>query len=124
MTDLKSISVIDESQFEQLMMLDEGSFELINELLEIWNTTASEVYSEVEKAIESNDFNSIEKLSHKMKGSCSNISFGRLAQTWAQIESAAKDCSKDKVRTLYELSKGFYEESKIAMEKRSTKTAA
>ena len=27
--------------------------------------------------------------------------------------SQLKDCSKDKVRNLYELSKGFYEESKL-----------
>ena len=124
MTDFKSIPIIDETQYEQLMLLDEGTFELMHELLEIWKTTASEVYEQVQKAIDANDLTVIEKLGHKMKGSCSNIAFGRLSNVWAQIESAAKEGSFEKVTSLFEVSKGFYEESRISMEKRTTKTAA
>jgi HPt (histidine-containing phosphotransfer) domain-containing protein len=124
MTDYKSIPIIDESQYDQLMLLDEGKFELMSELLGIWTTTASEVHEQVQKAIEVKDLKVIEKLAHKMKGSCSNIAFSRLSNIWSLIETAAKEGSFETVSDTFESAKEYYKESKLSMEKRTAKTAA
>lgn len=83
-------------------------------LLDVYTSDTNNRYTELEKALKGDDFNSIRQLSHAMKSSSANIGADTVSSIAAKIEEAAKEETRNPIlESLPQLKKAIEEAIQI-----------
>ena len=104
--------LVDDRQLDQLRELDDGTGSLFGELINMWEKTADQVFADMETAFADKNIKDLESLSHKFKGSCSNIGAKRLSVICELMEDKAAEGKYDGLEELWAEVKQLYPTSK------------
>lgn len=86
----------------------------LKDLIPIFKQETQKNLDLLKKSIEEKDFEQISSIAHKIKGSGGSYGFLRLSEIAKQIEVHAKnDKSIEKIKSLYEDLKDFFEHAEI-----------
>jgi HPt (histidine-containing phosphotransfer) domain-containing protein len=75
-----------------------GDIPFLQELLSIYFTEFAEKRTQLECAVESNDFRMIRELGHSLKGSSANLSLPSLQKSAQMLELSGREERKDAIR--------------------------
>lgn len=117
MGNFEEYPLLDDRQLDQLRELDDGTGSLFGELINMWEKTAMQVFTDMDTAFEKKSIKDLESLSHKFKGSCSNIGAKRLSIVCETMEETAADEKYDGLEELWSLAKDLYPASKDELKK-------
>lgn len=102
--------LINQKQIEALKELsspDEPS--LLVELIDLFLSDSKNTLMHLKSAIDSDDFNKIEKYAHKLKGSCANLGADSLKNLCQQIEDESYVGNKERMVELLKKVEMIYE---------------
>ena len=109
---IENFPLIDLDQVSRLREMNDSSNQFSTELLEIWENTASNIFKDMKSAIKDNSIDTIISLSHKFKGSCSNIGAKRLSIICHIIEDNCHQYDIETIKNLWNKVVYSYSESK------------
>jgi HPt (histidine-containing phosphotransfer) domain-containing protein len=90
---------------EALNLHFSGDEELIEELLNVFESSYQETFDEMNSALKENDFDKLERAAHTLKGMVSNFFAETIRENAFKIEETARHNSLDNVENLIEVLK-------------------
>lgn len=110
-------TVIDLEQLHSLRELNEpGEPDLVTELIEIFFHQSPITIQAIEEAVTSSDSSKVEKMAHKLKGSCANLGAEYMRSLCHQMEKKGADDDKEGLAELLEEIKQAYKEVSAVLE--------
>lgn len=110
-------SVISNINIKELKSRLTGNWELIPELIKIFNNEATEIQKRISKNYDIHDYSGIAKEAHKLKGAASSICADRIHEIAVFIEKSAEDEKTDALKnTIKELEDALLEFGSIMEE--------
>ena len=79
-----------------------GNFKMVERVLTAFRNAGSSDLSQLQSAIEDENFSEIAEIAHRFKGSASNVSATVLQETLAQIEHLGREQKSDELPALIE----------------------
>ena len=84
------LKIIDESQLEALRELNEpGEDDIVTELIDIFVSHSPQTIAQLKEGIQKQSRQDVNKLAHKLKGSCSNLGAELMKVKCQQLEENA-----------------------------------
>jgi len=96
-----TVQIIDQSVVEELLSLgDDGDPELLLDLIEMFAEDAPIKLGEVLRGFEAQDFESIERAAHSLKGSSGNLGATQLQRVCESLQAASRSHELERLRGL------------------------
>lgn len=123
MTDEQKI--IDESQLESLRELNEpGEDDIVTELIDIFVSHSPEALAQLKASVEQQNRDDVNKLAHKLKGSCSNLGAEVMRTKCQSLEEGAQTLSWEDIKPRCEEIEEAYHQVVHVLEQKWRKPAA
>ena len=114
----QELLALDTEQLKSLRELNEpGEPDLVTELIDIFIKQSPETLEALHAAVKKNDSKAIEKMAHKLKGSCANLGAEKMRSLCQKMEERGRIDVLEDSEALYQSIFSSYKEVIVILEK-------